>query len=88
MERVCEVWEDLFGCALSEGTLASWVQEAAYTLSPSLLILKELLMRSHIDHVDRNWGTDQRDLVLVPCERNGLAHVLFLASQAGSGCYG
>jgi transposase len=56
MERVCEVWEDLFGCALSEGTLASWVQEAARTLSPSLLILKELLLRSHIDHVDETGG--------------------------------
>ncbi|WP_274532109.1 IS66 family transposase [Ktedonobacter racemifer] len=56
MERVCVVWEDLFGCTLSEGTLASWVQEAARTLYPNLLILKELLLRSYIDHVDETGG--------------------------------
>lgn len=52
MERIQELCVDLFGAHLSEGTLANWLQDAAYTLGPSMLILKQLLLRSRVDHVD------------------------------------
>jgi transposase len=44
MERIGEVFADLWNCALSEGTLASWIQEAARTLGPPMQVLKRLLL--------------------------------------------
>jgi transposase len=52
MERIQELCVDLLGCALSEGTLANWIAEAARTLGPTMLILKRLLGWSHVNHVD------------------------------------
>lgn len=52
MERTQELCGDLFGAHLSEGTLANWLQDAAHTLGPSMLILKQLLLRSRVEHVD------------------------------------
>lgn len=39
MERIQERCVDLFGCQLAEGTLANWLQEAARTLGPTMLLL-------------------------------------------------
>lgn len=52
MERIGEVFVDLLCCRLSEGTLANWIQEAARTLSPTMLVLKRLLLAQKLDHVD------------------------------------
>jgi transposase len=56
MERIGEVFEDLLSCRLSEGTLASWIQEAARTLGPTMLLLKRLLLAQKLDHVDETGG--------------------------------
>lgn len=56
MERIGEVFEDLLTCRLSEGTLASWIQEAARTLGPTMLLLKRLLLAQKLDHVDETGG--------------------------------
>jgi transposase len=47
---------DLFGCQFSEGTLANWIRKAARTLEPTMLILKRLLLRSPVNHVDETGG--------------------------------
>ena len=52
MERIGELCADLWGCSLSEGTLASWIAEAARTLEPTMLALKRWLMASRVNHVD------------------------------------
>jgi transposase-like protein len=52
MERIQELGADLLGCHLSEGSLANWIQQAARTLEPTMLRLKELLRCSHVTHVD------------------------------------
>jgi transposase len=52
MGRIGEMFEDLLSCRLSEGTLANWIQEAARTLSPTMLVLKRLLLAQKLDHVD------------------------------------
>jgi transposase len=56
MERIGEVFEDLLGSPLSEGTLANWLQEAARTLAPTMQILKQLLLAQKLDHVDETGG--------------------------------
>jgi transposase len=56
MERIGELLGDLWGCHLSEGTLANWIAEAASTLEPSMLRLKGLLLQSRLDHVDETGG--------------------------------
>lgn len=56
MERIGEVFEDLLSCRLSEGTLATWIQEAARTLGPTMLLLKRLLLTQKLDHVDETGG--------------------------------
>ncbi len=56
MERIGEIFADLWGCQLSEGTLATWIREAARTLGPTMLILKHLLLASKLDHVDETGG--------------------------------
>ena len=52
MERIQELCGDVFGCHLSEGSLANWMQQAARTLEPTMLRLKQLLGWSHVNHVD------------------------------------
>jgi hypothetical protein len=52
MERIGEVFEDLFSCSFSEGTLFNWRQEAARTLAPTMHTLKNLLLAQKLDHVD------------------------------------
>jgi len=56
MERIGEIFTDLWGCHLSEGTLATWIVEAARTLEPPMLVLKRLLLASQVDHVDETGG--------------------------------
>src|SRR5581483_10307747 len=52
MERIGEVFEDLFSCPFSEGTLANWIQQATRTLAPTMHVLKSLLLAQKLDHVD------------------------------------
>jgi transposase len=52
MERIGEVFADLWNCPLSEGTLARWIQEAAQTLGATMQVLKSLLLAQKLDHVD------------------------------------
>src|SRR6266496_988259 len=56
MERLGEVFADLLGCSFSEGTLANWIQEAARTLTPTMHVLKQLLLAQKLDHVDETGG--------------------------------
>ena len=56
MERISEICEDLLACRISEGTLANWIQDAARTLEPTMLLLKELLLAQKVDHVDETGG--------------------------------
>ncbi len=56
MERIGEVFVDLLECRLSEGTIANWIQEAARTLGPTILLLKRLLLAQRLDHVDETGG--------------------------------
>ncbi|EFH88784.1 IS66 family transposase [Ktedonobacter racemifer] len=52
MGRIGELCADLWGCALSDGTLASWIAEAASTLEPTMQVLKGRLLASRLTHVD------------------------------------
>ncbi len=56
MERIGEVFEDLLSCRLSDGTLATWIQKAARTLGPTMLLIKRLLLTQKLDHVDETGG--------------------------------
>jgi len=56
MERISEIFEDLLASRISEGTLANWIQDAAHTLEPTMLLLKELLLAQKVDHVDETGG--------------------------------
>src|SRR5258708_4871613 len=51
MERIGEVFEDLLSCRLSQGKLATWIQEAARTLGPTMLLLRRLLLAQKLGHV-------------------------------------
>ena len=50
--RVRELLADLFGAALSLGTLVRWVQQSAATLAPVEARLKEALQQAPVLHVD------------------------------------
>lgn len=50
--RVRELMADLWDGPLSEGTIATWIAEAARTLEPSVGTLKRWLVVSRLDHVD------------------------------------
>jgi transposase len=56
MERIGDLLEDLFGCSLSDGTLCTWILEAARTLGPTVQMIKECLLRQKVDHVDETGG--------------------------------
>jgi transposase len=50
--RARELFADLFGAALSLGTLLRWVQQSAVTLAPVEARLKEALQQAPVLHVD------------------------------------
>ncbi len=52
MERVCETLDDLCHCQLSEGTLGTWIEQAAQRLGPTQECIKELLLQSDLIHAD------------------------------------
>jgi transposase len=52
LARISELVADLWGGQLSDGTVATWIAEAARTLEPSLLKLKQWLFASRLDHMD------------------------------------
>jgi hypothetical protein len=52
LARIGELVADLWGCSLSEGTVANWIAEVARVLEPSKETLKRWLIASRLDHVD------------------------------------
>jgi transposase len=52
LARTCELLADLYGCQLSEGTLAMWVQRASRTLGQTVARIAELLIASPLQHGD------------------------------------
>jgi transposase len=51
-DRCTEAMNDLFGCPLSAGTLATIVKECAVEMSEPLLLIKEGLSKSEVLGVD------------------------------------
>src|SRR5260370_651470 len=85
MERIQELCVDLFGCSLSEGTLANWIAEAARTLGPTMLMVKRLLGWSRVNHVDETGARIKGLLHWFHVTATRLSDVLCLASQTWSG---
>ena len=50
--RTCELLADLLGCALSDGSVAGWVQEAAEILAPTVAHIADLVAVSPVQHAD------------------------------------
>lgn len=50
--RTCEPLMDRLCCSLSEGTVASWVQEAAERLAPTMAQIADLVAASRVYHAD------------------------------------
>src|SRR5262249_48834359 len=50
--RTCETLLDLGGCAISDGTVAHWVQEAAEILAPPVARIADLVATSPVQHAD------------------------------------
>ena len=50
--RTCEALADLYGCQLSEGTLARWVEEASESLTGTMDQIAEGVSRSRVQHAD------------------------------------
>ena len=50
--RTCETLADLMGCALSDSTVAGWVQEAAKVLTPTVARIADLVAGSPVQHAD------------------------------------
>lgn len=51
-ERACEVLADVCGAALSEGTLATWLQQSAEALAPVEAAIKDALRQAPLLHHD------------------------------------
>ncbi len=52
LARTCELLADLYGCQISEGTLARWVQRASRALGPTVARIADLLSASSLQHGD------------------------------------
>ena len=52
LQRTCEVLEDLCHGQVSQASVVNWIAQAAKGLAPSMEHLKELLLRSPLQHVD------------------------------------
>ena len=53
-ERTCELLRDLFGCAISEGTLANILASCAQQLAEPLLSIKEYIEQATVAHFDES----------------------------------
>ncbi len=51
-ERTHEALGDLFGCTLSDGTVARWVEQAGDTLAPTVAYLADLVAAGAHQHAD------------------------------------
>jgi transposase len=51
-ERTHEALGDLFGCRVSDGTIATWVQQAAVILAPSVARIADLVAAGPHQHAD------------------------------------
>jgi transposase len=51
-ERTHEALADLFGCSVSDGTLAAWVEQASFTLAPTVAHIADLVAAGHHQHAD------------------------------------
>ncbi|HEV2459664.1 MAG TPA: transposase, partial [Ktedonobacterales bacterium] len=51
-ERTHEALADLFGCSVSDGTLAAWVEQASCTLAPTVAHLTDLVAAGRSQHAD------------------------------------
>ncbi len=51
-ERTCEALYDLYGCEISEGTLARWVTEAAERLEETMEKIGQWVRASQVQHAD------------------------------------
>lgn len=52
MERIGEIFTDLFECHLSEGSLTNWIAQASRTLVPTIHTIKEWLLACTLEHTD------------------------------------
>src|SRR5215472_700137 len=52
LARLCELVADVWGCRLSEGTVTTWIAEAASRLEPGIQRLKAWVIASRLEHVD------------------------------------
>ncbi len=52
LARTCELLWDLCGCPLSQGTLSTWVQQAAQTLEPTVERIADWISVSRVQHGD------------------------------------
>jgi transposase len=52
LARTCELLGDLCDCQLSEGTLTTWVQQAAHTLEPTIGRIADWISASRLQHGD------------------------------------
>jgi transposase len=50
--RTCEALMDLSHASVSQGTVLHWIEEAAKVLEPTRERITDLLLRSHVLHVD------------------------------------
>ncbi len=50
--RTCETLKDLLGCALSDGSVARWVQEVAERLTSTVTMIADLVVASRVQHAD------------------------------------
>jgi transposase len=50
--RTHEALADLFGCTVSDGTLATWVEQAAATLAPTVAYIADLVAAGSHQHAD------------------------------------
>ena len=50
--RTCAALAELGGCTISEGTLLTWVQQAAATLEPTMTQIAQGLLISRLQHAD------------------------------------
>lgn len=52
MERTCQAMEEGFGCPISQGSLANWVQQASNGLGPTMERIRQGLLASPLLHGD------------------------------------
>ena len=83
-KRTCELLDDLFGCPISQGTLANIIADCHHRLEDPVALIKQQIAQAPVAHFDENRLTGGKHPVVAAYLVDDQRHLLPHPSQAAA----